>query len=544
MRRTACVDVSSFPLQLLLRPLQLLLRRHPDWHDRPAAVVSEDKPLGIVVSVNRPARAAGVRVGMRYAAALSLVAHLQAGTVGRGEVAAGVELIIDRLLSVSPFVEGAGSGADAESDAACAEPGVFWLDVSGLQRHHSSPAALARTIRCRLGELRFAATVVIGYTRFGTCLLARDARRGWLVVGDAAAERSAARRAPLERLPLEPQVRDLLEKLDVTTVDAFLQLPYAEVLRRFGGEAAAVHRSVRSDLGVGRNCRASGRSDRVSGRLGMGAKESPEDSVLPALELPVQGDIPASPFLHRTRLSHAETDAGRLQRHVEGLLDALLDRLRKEDRAIEELHVRLLLEDGSHHHETIRPAAPTGERRPLVDLIALRLQALDLSAGVDELAVDAAHVRAHADQETLFRTHKRRDPAAGAEALARIRAQFGNHTVVHAVLRDEHLPEAQFRWQPVAEIVLPRPDASRGQEPPAMSWLVRRVLRQPVAVPQPGYAAHGPFLISGGWWHVHGTRLPGGADRAYYFIRSPNGTLEWVYYDRLSGRWYLQGWVE
>ena len=281
------------------------------------------------------------------------------------------------------------------------------------------------------------------------------------------------------------------------------------MLRRFGGEAAAVHRSVRSDL-----------------------------------ELPVQGDIPASPFLHRTRLSHAETDAGRLQRHVEGLLDALLDRLRKEDRAIEELHVRLLLEDGSHHHETIRPAAPTGERRPLVDLIALRLQALDLSAGVDELAVDAAHVRAHADQETLFRTHKRRDPAAGAEALARIRAQFGNHTVVHAVLRDEHLPEAQFRWQPVAEIVLPRPDASRDQEPPAMSWLVRRVLRQPVAVPQPGYAAHGPFLISGGWWHVHGTRLPGGDDRAYYFVRSPNGTLEWVYYDRLTGRWYLQGWVE
>ena len=64
---TACVDIGSFLLQLLLR-------RHPDWHDRPAAVVSEDKPLGIVVSVNRPARAAGVRVGMRYAAALSLAA--------------------------------------------------------------------------------------------------------------------------------------------------------------------------------------------------------------------------------------------------------------------------------------------------------------------------------------------------------------------------------------------------------------------------------------------------------------------------------------
>ncbi len=505
MRRTACVEVGSFPLQLLLR-------RHPDWHDRPAAVVSEDKPLGIVVSVNRTARAAGVRVGMRYAAALSLAAHLQAGTVGPGEVAAGVELIIDRLLSISPFVEGAGSGTDAESHAACAEPGVFWLDVSGLQRHHRSPAALARTIRDRLGEVRFDAAVVIGYTRIGTFLLARDARRGWLVARDAAAERSAARQAPLERLPLEPEVRDLLEKLDVTTVDAFLRLPYAEVLRRFGGKVAAVHRSVRSELGVG--------------------------------ELPVQGDVPASPFLHRKRLSYAEADAGRLQRHVEGLLDTLLDRLRKEDRAVAALHLRLLLEDGSHRHEMIRPAAPTCERRPLVDLIELRLRALDLSSGVDELAVDAEHVRADAGQATLFRTLRQRDPAAGSEALARIRAQFGNHAVVRAVLSDEHLPEAQFRWQPVAAVVLPEPDARSGREPPATGWLVRRMLRQPVEVPQPKSAAHGPFLISRGWWHAGGTGLPGGVDRAYYFIRAPNGTLEWVYYDRLTGRWYLQGWVE
>ena len=502
MRRTACVDVRSFPLQLLLR-------RHPDWHDRPAAVVSEDKPLGTVVSVNRPARAAGVRVGMRYAAALSLVAHLQAGTVGPGEVTAGVELIIDLLLSISPFVEGTGSGADTESHGACVEPGVFWLDVSGLQRHHSSSAALARTIRRRLGDLRFDATVVIGYTRFGTRLLALDARRGCLVVEDAAAERSAARQAPLERLPLEPEVRDLLEKLDVTTVDAFLRLPYAEVLRRFGGNAAAVHRSVRGDL-----------------------------------ELPVQGDIPASPFLHRRRLSHAETDAGRLQRHVESLLDALLGRLRKEDRAVEELHLRLFLEDGSHRHEMIRPAAPTCERRSLVDLIELRLRALDLSSGVDELAVDADHVPMQGDQATLFRTHQQRDPAAGAEALARIRAQFGNHTVVHAVVEDEHLPEAQFRWQPVAEVAPPRAGERHGQGSTSTGWLVRRVLRQPAEIPPPGSAARGPFLVSSGWWHARGTDLPGGFDRAYYYIRSPTGALEWVYYDRLTGRWYLQGWVE
>ena len=544
MRRTACVDVGSFPLQLLLR-------RHPDWRDRPAAVVSEDKPLGTVVAVNRPARAAGVRVGMRYAAALSLVADLQAGTVGPDEVAAGVRLIIDRLLSISPFVEGAGAderagtgaGGDVGADA-WAEPGVFWVDVSGLQRHHPSLAALAQAIRRCLHAVRFSATVVIGYTRFGTYLLARDARRGRLVVSDAASERSAARRAPLERLPLEPVVRDLLEKLDVATVDDFLRLPYAELLRRFGPPVAAVHRSVRSDLGLGRNCRASGRSDRVSGRLGMGAKESPKDSVSPALDLPVQGDVPAAPFLHRTRLSYAETDAKRLQRHAEVLLDALLGRLRVEDRAVEELQLRLLLEDGSHRCELIRPAAPTGERRRLIDLLALRLRALDLSSGVEELALDARHVPAHADQTALFHAKQHRDLAAGSEALARIRAQFGNRTVLYAVVLEAHLPEAQFRWQSVTELVLPQPGVRQGQKPSPVGWLVRRMLRQPAAVPPPRAAGHGPFLISGGWWQVRGPELSGGVDRAYYFIRSPAGALEWVFYDRLTGRWYLQGWVE
>lgn len=505
MRRTACVDVGSFPLQLLLR-------RHPDWCGRPAAVVSADKPLGVVVAVNRPARAAGVRVGMRYAAALSLIADLQAGSVGPDEVAAGAALIVDRLRSISPFVEGAGFGAGAH--AAHAEPGVFWVDVSGLQRRHRSPAALARTIRRLLHALGFNATVVIGYTRFGAYLLARGARNGWLVTGGAAAERSAARRASPERLPVAPETLDLLEKLGVTTVGAFLRLPGAEVLRRLGAEAAAVHGAVRGDL-----------------------------------DLPVQGDAPDAPFRYHVRLSHAEVDAGRLQRQAEALLDTLLHRLRTEDRAVEALRLQLSLEDGSHRRELIRPAAPTGERRPLADLISLRLRALDLNAGVEALAIDAEHVSVRADQAALFRTRERRDPAAGAEALARIRAQFGNRTVVRAVVLDEHLPEAQFRWEPVAQAA-PQPDSRRHpaeRRHSAARRLVRRVLSRPAETPPPRAAAGpiGPFLISGGWWRgTGGAEPPGGVDRAYYFVRSPDGALEWVYYDRPAGRWYLQGWVE
>ena len=509
MPPTACVDVGALPLQLLLR-------RHPDWKRQPAAVVSEDKPLGTVVTVNRPARAAGVRVGMRYAAALSLVPDLHTGTVSPEELAAGVRLIEERLRSISPQVEW--GGAD------WAEPGVFWMEVGGLRRHYPSAAALARTIQRRLRAVRFFAVVVLGHTRLGTFLLAQGLvalpvqgrQRHWLVVPDAAGERDAARRVPLERLPLDPAVRDLLEKLDVVTVDDFLQLPYAELLHRFGARAitrfpvAELHRAARDRL-----------------------------------DLPLQGPAPAPQFLQRKRLTYRETDAERLRRHCEVLLDALLVQLEREECAVAELELQLLLEDGSRRRELIRPAFPTRGRHRLVELLALRLGTLDLTAGVEELALEARHTPLPAGQVELFRTNQRRDPAAGAAALASIRAEFGNATVARAVLEQAHLPEAQFHWQTVGALAPPHPSPA---EPPA-ALLVRRVLQQPVEIPVPGWpgASSGPFLISSGWWLAPAAAArghPGHANRAYYFIRSPNGALEWVYYDRLARRWYRQGWVE
>jgi protein ImuB len=69
--RLACVDLPAFPLQLLLR-------RHPDWAGYPAAVVAEDKPQGLVLWVNEKAREFGVLPGLRYAAAFSLAATFRA----------------------------------------------------------------------------------------------------------------------------------------------------------------------------------------------------------------------------------------------------------------------------------------------------------------------------------------------------------------------------------------------------------------------------------------------------------------------------------
>ena len=48
------------------------------------------------------------------------------------------------------------------------EPGLFWLDATGLERLHDSLAQWGRLIRADLARESLEASVAVGYGRFGT----------------------------------------------------------------------------------------------------------------------------------------------------------------------------------------------------------------------------------------------------------------------------------------------------------------------------------------------------------------------------------------
>src|SRR6185503_19994418 len=77
------------------------------------------------------------------------------------------------------------------------------------------------------------------------------------------------------------------------------------------------------------------------------------------------------------------------------------------------------------------------------------------------------------EQLALFAARPRRDLRAASEAVARLRAELGDDAVVRPVLRDGHLPEARFGWEPARAVVPARP------RPPAVRPLVRRVMTKP-----------------------------------------------------------------
>ena len=536
----ACVELPAFPLQLLLK-------RHPGWADRPVAVVDRDRPQGVILQVNDAARAAGVRTGMRYSAGLSLAHTLHAGEVPPADVERGVAAVAERLHRFSPDVEPSRD-----------DPGLFWLNASGLSYFNASSTRISRPDgrpvpsdprppprpgaggKCGLDRwaqeivlsLRgcgLRAAVAVGFTRFGTLAVARTlAPDGPVaVIRDPAIERMRAGRVRLSRLGIDPAFRDGLHKLGVRTVRAFLALPGAGVRRRFGPEAHRLHRLAAGDLWT-----------------------------------PLQPQRVKEPLVARCDLDDPETDAVRLLFHLKRLLDRVLATVAARHQALAELTLRLRLDRADAHVERIRPAVPTLDVVQVMNLVRLRLESLALGAGVTELRVTGRAVAVAAVQQGLFAERPSRDRAAAERALARVRAEFGDEAVVRALPCEAHLPEARFAWEPVGTVSPPEPREV------ACRPMVRRILARALALPadprpRPGIGEKrelepgpepggrsvrdegagyvrdlaGPYLVSGGWWHsaVH---------REYYFVRLRDGDVLWVYYDRRRRRWRWQGRVE
>jgi len=249
-------------------------------------------------------------------------------------------------------------------------------------------------------------------------------------------------------------------------------------------------------------------------------------------------------------LDDPEKDVGRLLFGIKRLLDPLLARLAENRQALATLTLELQLDGRKGRVENLQPASPTLDAQQILDLLYLRLESLQLRAGVVELALQAEGIAATRKQLELFADKPKRDPAAVRRTFARLRAEFGADTVVHAQLREGHLPEASYEWKPLGDLPKPQPRLCK-------RTLVRRMRTHAWALPhrprheEDGWqlrgrddtAVHdlrGPYVISGGWWRSDDAETA----REYYFAGTRKGEWLWVFRDKRRRRWFLQGRVE
>jgi protein ImuB len=231
--------------------------------------------------------------------------------------------------------------------------------------------------------------------------------------------------------------------------------------------------------------------------------------------------------------------------------------LAARQQALVALQLSLLIDHGDWLKEPLRPAVPTLDAAQILDLVRLRLESLQLAAGVVEIELRPETCAATSEQLRLFAEKPTRDLDAANRALARLRAEFGEESVVCAKLADGHLPEARFTWEPLSRVKLPRNDLNDSNDlnRPTANVLVRRVMAKPQRVDSGPYQSHedgwlilgpkhgsidkliGPYVFSGGWWNRE-------IQREYYYAETRAGDLLWLYYDRVRRRWFWQGAVE
>lgn len=488
----ACVDIRALPLQLLLR-------EHPDWAQRPVVVVDRDKALGFILWANDEAFRRRIFPGMRYAAGLALASELRGGVVSDADIAAAVDEVTQRLWTFSPHIE-----------PSSRETGVFWLDASGLQHVFPSLDGWAECICDGLRELKFHAVVAVGFSHFGCYAAAKSADRN-LVLLDPETERSYVRRIPIERLALQASLRDTLFKLGVKTVGEFMDLPPGGIRKRFGPEAAHWHALARGE---------------------QWAPLTPQ----PLFE-PIEG---------RAVLDYPLADVDSVLAKLGSLLESFLMELSARHEILAAFQFTLTLDDRSAYEEDIAPATPTRDAQQLLQLLRLRLENLTLTAGVVDIRARAEGVPAHERQLGLLPEGGHAADAAH-EALARVRAQLGNRSIVHARIHEGHLPEARYAWETLQHIPTPKP------RDVTLRPLIRRLYTPPVALPPRGRREPdgwliagiaqgpvdeivGPQAISGGWWVRE-------IARAYHYVRTRNGRWLWIFYDEKRRQWFLNGEV-
>ena len=490
MKRTSCV-------LLPMLPLQIVLRKKPHWHGSPVAVVDDEGPHGRITHLNELAKKSRLHIGMRQVMARDLLPNLHAAIVSSEETSRISAELISSLQTFSPRVE------------AIDHPGAFHVDPEGLRGLYGGYRNWATCIHRYLRARQWKNAVMVGFHRHRALAVAMT-HTGVTVVESPDEECEKSDKTPLRLFNLPGEACESLRALGIETLGDFLTVPVGELLSRFGAEVSALH-----------------------------------DSFAEGLQLPIQPHAFDEPARISFQVDPPDEDQHRLLFAMKGALHSLLHQVRARGEAIQSLHLSLHLERAPIHREYLEPARATLDLMLLLELIRLRLGETSLRGAVEEVELLATTMRAHAEQVSLPGHQPRRDMSAAHRALARIRAAYGEHSVTRARIREAHLPEASFQWEPTQHALAAERIAAEH-----VSSMIRRVYAKPKPLPPrepqtpeagPSLATnhtiehlYGPYRVSGGWWK----RL---VERDYYYAETDHGDLLWLFYDRPRKRWFLHG---
>src|SRR2546423_5870317 len=330
----ACLLIPGFELRAALR-------ERPALAIRPAALgpgVGEEALLGPVTAA---AEAAGVQPGMRLGEALSLCPDLALGEQDPATAEHEWEQLLKRLED---------SGFAVESAAV----GCVYCESRGIERLYGGLEAALKRALAAVGSA-WDARIGAAERRFAALAAANVARSGQVLIVSDRQTRDFLAPLPLTLLPVEPERREELQELGVQRLGQLAGLPGAAVAERLGPDGRRAWSLARGD-----------QRGKVRARKAV-------NELAETLEFP-----------------EAVANELTLRRALGALLDRLLARPERGERAVRKLALSAKLVGGGSWRRTVTLRDATADRERLG--LALCPKLAELPAPVTRLGLEVVEL--------------------------------------------------------------------------------------------------------------------------------------------------------
>lgn len=482
----------------------------PSEKNTPLALLITDRGTRRLHALDPAARALGLYPGQKATDAAALVPELVTADADPEGDAAALTALGDWCVRFSPAVALDGT------------EGLF-LDITGVSHLWDGEAAILDDLLARLAGNGIRAQGAIADTAGAAWALAR--------YGDGPAvippggQASVLAPLPVAALRLDAAATAQLPRLGLTRVARLLDLPRAQLTRRFG--------------------------PLVVRRL---------DQALGQAEEALTFRRPPNPWFDRLAFAEPISVLADLVRAAGDITGRLCDRLRSEGRGARRFELTFHRLDGKAFPTRVGLSALGRDARALVRLFAPKLEVIDPGFGIDAVTLWAEDVEPVSAAQGRLDNSRAAMAEEGLAALVdRLANRLGEDQVWRAEVFQSHVPERAVRpaaplgavdavgWSPdrprplrlfahpeaitaVAEL----PDA-----PPAtFTWRGRRHRVR---------LAEGPERIAEEWWRKPIDDVRTGFVRDYYRVEDEAGGRFWIFRAGLYGdpeiavRWWLHG---
>lgn len=476
-------------------------RRRPELKDVPFVFAAPERGRMIVKAVNAVAAANGIYTGMVVADSRAILPAVQVFDDQQGKDITLLSALAEWCIRYTPI-------------AAIYPPDGLILDATGCPHLWGGEQPYLKDLVTRLAAFGYQVRPGMADTVGCAWAIARYGRVKLIIEPGCQVE--ALQHLPPVALRLDSGITDKLEKLGLTEIGSFMNMPRSALRRRFGETLLL----------------------RLDQALGQGIEY-------------VQPVKPIEPYQERLPSLEPIRTAPGIEHALHELLDKLCKRLSAEEKGLRKVVFKCYRIDGNIQSIDIGTARPSRNATHLFKLFEIKIGQIRPALGIELFVLEAPVVEAlSSNQEAIWNFSYNREMEI-AELLDRIAVKVGMNTI-HRYLPDEHhWPERSFKL------------ATSLQEEATTTWqdeLPRPVHLLPnpelieVTVAMPDYPpmlfkykgnlhrvqkADGPERIEQEWW------IEQGLYRDYYCVEDDKGERYWLFrlghYQNSDPKWFIHG---